>query len=120
MALLVNIAPCMILEITPSRYRPCDINFIIDKIRQQKGQLSVSQRSRGDSNVSGISVKNSSSIRTLEELQARISLLEGENAQLQRKITEKDRIIGIVTKNFNAIYTHMYCYSELEADGQAT
>ena len=73
------------------------IKFYLDKIRQQKGQLSVSQRSRGDSNASGISVKNSSSIRTLEEMQARISLLEGENAQLQRKITEKDRIIGTVT-----------------------
>ena len=70
-----------------------DITFL-DKIRQQKGQLTVSHRSRGDSNASGISVKNSSSIRTLEEMQARISLLEGENAQLQRKVTEKDRIIG--------------------------
>lgn len=43
--------------------------------------------------------KNSSSIRTLEELQARISLLEGENAQLQRKVTEKDRIIENLNTN---------------------
>ena len=85
----------------------------LDKIRQQKGQLSVSQRSRGDSNASGISVKNSSSIRTLEEMQARISLLEGENAQLQRKITEKDRIIGKVTQNLNAIYTVILSFKQM-------
>ena len=94
-----------------------DRNFL-DKIRQQKGQLTVSHRSRGDSNASGISVKNSSSIRTLEEMQARISLLEGENAQLQRKVTEKDRIIGKCYKN--EMQSELYSDSGLETDAEAT